>query len=94
MEVWRYLKSTPGFAVGMGSGSRIGRGVGLGTGVTVGEPARSEDRAVIYFEGGKVIRMETEIPALSRRAWAVTSGRRRPGNRGRPARRHGGDVAP
>jgi hypothetical protein len=58
-EVWTYRKSVPGFGIGMGTGGYAGGGVGIGTGVTVGEPARSEDRAVVEFSGGRVKRFET-----------------------------------
>ena len=61
-EVWTYLKSTPGIGVGMGTGGYVGSGVGIGTGVTVGEPARSEARAVIYFRHGRVYRLEVPAP--------------------------------
>jgi hypothetical protein len=61
-EVWTYRKSVPGFAVGMGSGGYVGSGVGIGTGVTVGEPARSEDRAVVEFWGGRVSRFQALAP--------------------------------
>ncbi len=49
---------TEGFAIGMGSGSTISSRVGVGTHVTVGEPARSEDRAVVEFWQGRVSRVE------------------------------------
>ena len=61
-EVWTYRKSVPGFGVGMGSGGYVGSGVGIGTGVTVGEPARSEDRAVVEFWGGRVSRFQALAP--------------------------------
>jgi hypothetical protein len=48
----------PGFGIGMGTGGYAGGGVGVGTGVTVGEPARSEDHAVVEFSGGRVKRFE------------------------------------
>ena len=59
VEVWTYRKSVPGFGVGMGTGSYVGSGVGVGTGVRVGEPARSEDRAVVEFSEGRVKRFRT-----------------------------------
>lgn len=58
VEVWIYSKSVPGFGIGMGSGGYVGGGVGIGTGVTVGEPARSVDRAVVEFSDGRVKRFE------------------------------------
>lgn len=61
-EVWIYRKSIPGISIGIGSGSYVGSGVGIGTGVTVGEPARSEDRAVIEFRDGRVSRFEALAP--------------------------------
>jgi hypothetical protein len=61
-EVWTYRKSVPGFGVGMGSGGYVGSGVGIGTGVTVGEPARSEDRAVVEFWEGRVSRFQALAP--------------------------------
>ena len=61
-EVWTYRKSVPGIAVGMGTGGYVGSGVGIGTGVTMGEPARSEDRAVVHFQGGRVVRVEALTP--------------------------------
>ena len=61
-EVWTYRNSIPGFAIGIGGGSYVGSGVGIGTGVTVGEPARSEDRAVIEFREGRVSRFEALAP--------------------------------
>ncbi len=57
-EIWTYRKSVPGFAIGMGSGGTISSRVGVGTHVTVGEPARSEDRAVVEFWQGRVSRFE------------------------------------
>ena len=58
-EVWTYRKSIPGFGIGMGSGGYAGGGVAVGTGVRVGEPARSEDRAVVEFSEGRVKRFRT-----------------------------------
>jgi len=58
-EVWTYRKSVPGFGIGMGSGGYAGGGVAVGTGVRVGEPARSEDRAVVEFSEGRVKRFRT-----------------------------------
>jgi hypothetical protein len=58
-EVWIYRKSTPGFGIGMGTGSYVGSGVSVGSGVRVGEPARSKDRAWIEFSGGRVERVRT-----------------------------------
>jgi hypothetical protein len=43
----------------MGSGGYAGGGVAVGTGVRVGEPARSEDRAVVEFSEGRVKRFRT-----------------------------------
>ncbi len=57
-EIWTYRKSVPGFAIGMGSGGYVSSRVGVGTHVTVGEPARSEDRAVVEFWQGRVSRFE------------------------------------
>jgi hypothetical protein len=57
-EIWTYRKSRPGFAIGMGSGGYVSSRVGVGTHVTVGEPARSEDRAVVEFWQGRVSRFE------------------------------------
>jgi hypothetical protein len=57
-EVWTYRRSVPGFGIGMGTGGYAGGGVGVGTGVTVGEPARSEDHAVVEFSGGRVKRFD------------------------------------
>jgi hypothetical protein len=57
-EVWTYSKSVPGFGIGMGTGGYAGGGVGIGTGVTVGEPARSVDRTVVQFSGGRVKHFE------------------------------------
>ena len=57
-EIWTYRKSVPGFAIGMGSGGTVSSRVGVGTHVTVGEPARSEDRAVVEFWQGRVSRFE------------------------------------
>jgi len=57
-EVWTYRKSRPGFAIGIGSGGTVSSRVGVGTHVTVGEPARSEDRAVVEFWQGRVSRFE------------------------------------
>jgi hypothetical protein len=59
-EVWTYRKSKPGFGIGMGTGSYVGSGVGVGTGVTMGEPARKEDRAVVEFSGGRVKRFQVQ----------------------------------
>jgi hypothetical protein len=58
-EVWTYSKSVPGFGIGMGTGGYAGGGVGIGTGVTMGEPARREDRAVVQFSNGRVKHFET-----------------------------------
>jgi hypothetical protein len=58
VEVWTYSKSVPGFGIGMGSGGYAGGGVAIGTGVTVGEPARSVDRAVVEFSDGRVKHFE------------------------------------
>ncbi len=57
-EIWTYRKSVPGFAIGMGSGGTLSSRVGVGTRVTVGEPARSEDQAVVEFWQGRVSRFE------------------------------------
>ncbi len=57
-EIWTYRKSVPGFTVGMGSGRYVSSRVGIGTHVTVGEPARSEDQAVVEFWQGRVSRFE------------------------------------
>ena len=62
LEVWTYQKSVPGFAIGMGSGRYIGSGVGVGTSVSVGEPARSEDLAVVEFSQGLVSRFQAVAP--------------------------------
>lgn len=58
-EVWTYRKSVPGFGIGLGTGGYAGAGVSIGTGVRVGEPARSQDRAVIEFSDGRVKRFRT-----------------------------------
>ena len=57
-EIWTYRKSVPGFSVGMGSGRYVSSRVGVGTHVTMGEPARSEDQAVVEFWQGRVSRFE------------------------------------
>jgi hypothetical protein len=57
-EIWTYRKSVPGFSVGMGSGGYVSSRVGVGTHVTMGEPARSEDQAVVEFWQGRVSRFE------------------------------------
>jgi hypothetical protein len=61
-EIWIYRRSVPGFAVGMGSGGTLGSRVGVGTHVTVGEPARSEERAVVEFWEGRVSRFHLTSP--------------------------------
>lgn len=61
-EVWTYRKSVPGLSVGMGTGGMIGSGVGIGTGVSVGEPARSEDQAVVEFSQDRVSRFQAAGP--------------------------------
>ncbi len=57
-EIWTYRKNVPGFAIGMGSGGYVSSRVGVGTHVTVGEPARSEDQAVVEFWQGRVSRFQ------------------------------------
>ncbi len=57
-DVWTYRKSSPGFGIGLGTGGYAGSGVGIGTGVRMGEPARSEDRAVVEFSDGRVKRLQ------------------------------------
>jgi hypothetical protein len=61
-DVWTYRKSVPGFSVGMGTGGYVGSGVGLGTGVSVGEPGRTEDQAVVEFWDGRVARFQALPP--------------------------------
>jgi hypothetical protein len=55
LEVWTYTKSKPGIGFGIGTGTAIGSNVGLGTGVSVGEPASTEDQAVVEFREGRVV---------------------------------------
>jgi hypothetical protein len=56
--IWTYRKSWPGFTVEMGSGGYVSSRVGVSSRVAVGEPAGSEDRAVVEFWQGRVSRFE------------------------------------
>ncbi len=58
-EVWTYRQRRPGFGIGLGTGGYAGAGVSVGSGVRVGEPARSQDRAVVEFSDGRVKRFRT-----------------------------------
>lgn len=58
-EVWTYRERVPGFGIGLGTGTYAGAGLGVGTGVRVGEPPRSQDRAVVEFSEGRVKRFRT-----------------------------------
>jgi hypothetical protein len=67
VEVWTYRRSSgPGFSVGVGVGtgtfSRSGSGVGVGTGVSLDQPPRGEDIAVVEFEQGVVTRFHADTP--------------------------------
>jgi hypothetical protein len=61
-EVWTYEKSRPGIGFGIGTGSMIGSHVGVGTGVSVGEPASTEEQAVVQFRDGRVSGFRTPRP--------------------------------
>ncbi len=57
-QVWTWWKSTPGVGISLGGWNSLGSNVGLGTGVSVGEPGRREQTAVVEFRSGRVRRFE------------------------------------
>jgi hypothetical protein len=60
-EVWAYASKAPALSLGLGIGigGRAGRGVGVNSGISVATGGdRTDDRARVVFEGGRVIAVE------------------------------------
>lgn len=61
-QVWTWWRSTPGVGISLGGWNALGSNVGLGSGVSVGEPGRREQAAVVEFRSGRVRRFEALAP--------------------------------
>lgn len=62
LEVWTWRTSRPGIGIGIGTGRSIGSHVGVGTQVSVGKPPTTQERAVVEFRDGRVVRFRATTP--------------------------------